>query len=74
MAVLFDVFLQLIAGGMIVLIAAGILAVPTLIRRARQRKGQRFRNHRSLAMNSSIGIAGRVWILILPLEPSSMDT
>jgi hypothetical protein len=53
----FDVVLQLVAGIVIVLIAAGMLALPSLIRRIRQRKGQGFRNHRSLAMNSSIGIA-----------------
>lgn len=38
---MFDVVIQLVAGLVIVAIAAGILAVPTLIRRARQRKGQK---------------------------------
>jgi len=71
--VVFDVVLQLVAGLVVVLIAAGILALPSLIRRTRQRKGQRFRNHRNLAMNSSIGIACSVWIFTLPREPSSME-
>ncbi len=38
---MFDVVVQLVAGVVIVLIVAGILAVPTLIRKARQRKGQK---------------------------------
>jgi len=37
----FDVVVQLVAGVVIVLIVAGILAVPTLIQRARQRKEQK---------------------------------
>jgi len=36
----FDVVLQLVSGVVIVLIATGILALPSLLRRARQRKGQ----------------------------------
>ncbi len=36
--------------------------------------GNDSKSHRSLAMNSSIGMACRVWIFTLPREPSSMET